>query len=154
MQPQAEAIARLQSRLGHTFRDGDLLQQALTHTSSGQPHMERLEFLGDAVLGVVIAEALYCRYPEEPEGRLTRMRAALVCRAGLLKVARVWQIDAMLSVGAGERDEQGHIRSVSICANAVEAVIGALFLDAGWPAVRAAVIEAWQSQLSAAATLD
>lgn len=116
--------------------------------------MERLEFLGDAVLGMIIAEALYRRFPLEEEGMLTRMRAALVCRAGLLQVASDWDIDPMLRVGPGERDEKGGIRSNSICANAVEAVIGALFLDAGWTVVRDVVTKAWQAQLAVADSAD
>ncbi len=116
--------------------------------------MERLEFLGDAVLGMIIAEALYRRFPLEDEGKLTRMRAALVCRAGLLQVAKAWDIDPLLRVGPGERDETGRVRSNSICANAVEAVIGALFLDAGWTVVRELVLHAWQAQLAGAGKAD
>jgi len=151
---ETTAPSPLESRLGYRFLDPGLLQQALTHTSTGLPHMERLEFLGDAVLGMIIAEELYRRFPQEEEGKLTRMRASLVCRAGLLQVAGDWEVDALLQVGAGERDESGHIRSVSICANAVEAVIGALFLDAGWPVVRKVVAQAWQAQLDRAGTAD
>jgi len=147
-------LGRLEARLGHTFLDPGLLSQALTHTSAALPHMERLEFLGDAVLGMIIAEELYRRFPLEEEGKLTRMRAALVCRAGLLQVAGDWEIETLLSVGSGERDEAGRVRSVSICANAVEAVIGALFLDAGWPAVRDIVAHAWHAQLEKAGMAD
>jgi len=146
--------SRLEAILGHTFHDSSLLQQALTHTSSGLPHMERLEFLGDAVLGMIIAETLYSRFPDEKEGTMTRMRAALVCRDGLLQVAEAWDIDSLLIVGPGERDVAGRIRSESICANAVEAVIGALFLDAGWAAVRDTVVYAWQLQLDKAGQAD
>ena len=136
------------------FADAALLQQALTHTSTSLPHMERLEFLGDAVLGMIIAEELYRRFPIEEEGKLTRMRAALVCRAGLLQVASDWDIDPLLAVGPGERDASGRIRSESICANAVEAVIGALFLDAGWTVVHDIVAQAWQAQLAGADSAD
>jgi len=150
----AAETSRLEALLGHSFHDAGLLRQALTHTSTGLPHMERLEFLGDAVLDMVIAEDLYRRFPSEEEGRLTRMRAALVCRDGLLRVAAAWDVDPLLSVGPGERDESGSIRSQSICANAVEAVIGALFLDAGWDAVRDAVIRAWSADLQSADQAD
>lgn len=146
--------ARLEALLGHRFHDGSLLRQALTHTSAELPHMERLEFLGDAVLDMVVAEELYRRFPLEKEGRLTLMRATLVCRAGLLKVARDWGIDPLLIVGQGERDGAGRIRSESICANAVEAVIGALFLDAGWDAARSVVLRAWSEQLRRADQAD
>jgi len=148
------SASRLESQLGHSFRDASLLQQALTHTSAELPHMERLEFLGDAVLGMIIAEELYRRFPIEEEGKLTRMRAALVCRAGLLQVARLWDVDSLLVVGPGERNAAGKVRSESICANAVEAVIGALFLDAGWPLVQQIVVQAWQSQLAGAGKAD
>lgn len=147
-------MSDFETRLGYRFRDPALLQQALTHTSADTTHMERLEFLGDAVLGLVIAEELYRRFPSEAEGRLTRMRAALVCRAGLLKVAADWQIEPELCVGPGERDAEGRVRSPSICANAVEAVVGALFLDAGWPAVRDLVARAWAEQLAGAGRID
>ena len=81
----SRALSGFEARLGYSFRDPALLQQALTHTSADTTHMERLEFLGDAVLGLVIAEELYRRFPDEAEGRLTRMRASLVCRDGLLE---------------------------------------------------------------------
>jgi ribonuclease III len=144
----------LESCLGHTFHDKQLLQQALTHTSAAVAHMERLEFLGDAVLGTMIAEELYRHFPDAEEGRLTRMRAALVCRAALLQVAADWGIEELLTVGPGERDGDGRIRSASICANAVEAVIGALFLDAGWEAARKLVAGAWRSQLDSVGSGD
>ncbi len=144
----------LAARIGHVFAQPDLLQQALTHASTGVAHLERLEFLGDAVLGMVIAEALYRRFPEVEEGALTRMRAALVCRDGLLRVADAWKIDAFLAVGPGERDNEGNIRSVSIVANAVEAVIGAVFLDAGWQTAKQLVLRAWQAHLDTVADSD
>ncbi|HCS12454.1 MAG TPA: ribonuclease III [Zetaproteobacteria bacterium] len=146
--------SRLESQLGYSFHDAGLLQQALTHTSVELPHMERLEFLGDAVLDMIISEALYSRFPLEQEGKLTLMRAGLVCRAGLLQVAADWDIDPLLNVGPGERDIAGRIRSQSICANAVEAVIGALFLDAGWDVVRAVILRSWDAQLAGADKAD
>ncbi len=152
-EPDTDA-SRLESLLGHTFDDNRLLQQALTHTSAAVEHMERLEFLGDAVLGIIITEELFHRFPDATEGRLTRMRAALVCRAALLRVAADWRVEALLVVGPGERDADGRIRSTSICANAVEAVIGALFLDAGWEVVRKLVSTAWQAQLDSVGTSD
>ncbi|MDQ6965475.1 MAG: ribonuclease III [Mariprofundaceae bacterium] len=154
MTVSSEQASRLELQLGYSFHDFSLLQQALTHTSADLPHMERLEFLGDAVLDMVIAEELYRRFPLEQEGRLTRMRAALVCRAGLLQVATAWDIDPLLTVGPGEREASGRIRSQSICANAVEAVIGALFLDGGWDVVREAVAGAWSAQLTGADKAD
>ncbi|MDQ6972193.1 MAG: ribonuclease III [Mariprofundaceae bacterium] len=154
MDSRAEDMSKLASRMGYAFSGKALLEQALTHSSAGQVHLERLEFLGDAVLGMIIADELYRRFPEEQEGKLTRMRAALVCRNGLLKVAGDWQLDALLQVGPGERDQAGRVRSPSICANAVEALIGATFLDAGWTLARALVARAWQMQLETAGEAD
>ncbi|MDQ6988083.1 MAG: ribonuclease III [Mariprofundaceae bacterium] len=145
---------KLAACIGHAFAQPDLLQQALTHASTGKAHLERLEFLGDAVLGMVIADELYRRFPQVGEGVLTRMRAALVCRDGLLRVADAWDIGSFLSVGPGERDGEGKVRSASIAANAVEAVIGAVFLDAGWQATRAVVLRAWKKQLATVADND
>jgi len=144
---QKTAVHELEARIGHVFGDADLLQQALTHASANAPHMERLEFLGDAVLGVVIAEALYCQFPDVEEGALTRMRAALVCRDGLLVVARAWAVDGLLTVGCGERDSRNKVRAASIIANAVEAIIGAVFLDGGWQKARETVLGAWGERL-------
>jgi len=144
---QRAAMHALEARIGYTFRDANLLQQALTHASTHAPHMERLEFLGDAVLGVVIAEALYRRFPDVEEGALTRMRASLVRRDGLLVVARAWAVDGLLNVGCGERDSRKKVRAVSIVANAVEAIIGAVFLDGGWQKARETVLNAWESRL-------
>lgn len=154
MNETATDVSRLEFHLGYAFHDKQLLQQALTHTSAAAAHMERLEFLGDAVLGIIITEELYRRFPDATEGKLTRMRAALVCRAALLRVAADWRVEALLMVGPGERDADGRIRSASICANAVEAVIGALFLDADWETVRKLVADAWQSRLDAAGSSD
>jgi len=148
------AASELESRIGHVFHDSSLLEQALTHASSGLPHLERLEFLGDAVLGMIVADELYRRFPEEDEGMLTRMRAVLVCRAGLLQVATDWGLDRLLEVGPGERNKAGVVRSASICANAVEAVIGAVFLDAGWPVAQGLVLQAWQMQFNHVAEAD
>lgn len=144
----------MELQLGHTFQDKRLLQQALSHTSAAVEHMERLEFLGDAVLGVIITDELYRLFPDATEGRLTRLRAALVCRAALLEVAADWGVDDLLMVGPGERDAAGRVRSSSIRANAVEAVIGALFLDAGWEAARRLVTDTWQPQLGSVSSTD
>ncbi len=116
--------------LGHRFRDPALLELALTHRSHGSRHNERLEFLGDSVLGLVVTEALYERFPELPEGRLSRMRASLVRRETLAEVARALDLGAWLRMGAGELRSGGFSRS-STLADALEAVMGALYLDAG-----------------------
>jgi len=115
----------------------------LTHRSISGEHMERIEFLGDAVLGLIIAASLYEQFPNAAEGELTRMRATLVCKNGLLTIAQRWGLASYLHVGVGERDKGGNIKSASITANAVESVIGAVFLDGGWSSVRSLVLNAW-----------
>ncbi len=132
-----------------------VLKRALTHCSSGDPlHMERLEFLGDAVLGLVIAEYLHHQFPNKTEGHLTRLRAHLVCRASLLQVAKSWQLADYLRVGEGERTGQGQLKSPSIAANAVESIIGATFKTLGFDAARALILRAWQFLFEALASLD
>jgi len=136
----------LQKRIGYNFSDTALLDRALTHRSVSQTHMERLEFLGDSVLGLVISEYLHHKFPEEDEGNLSRMRASVVRREGLLKVAESWDLFSCLNVGEGERHGRG-VKSVSIAANAVEAIIGAVFSDGGWLVARQVVLQAWEPLL-------
>jgi len=128
----------LERRIGHRFKDPALLAQALTHRSFGSPHNERLEFLGDGVIGCVIAEELYARFPEIAEGELSRLRASLVREAALAGVARAIGLSAFLRLGEGEVSSGGAERS-SILADALEAAFGAVFLDGGYDAVRACV---------------
>ncbi len=109
--------------------------------------MERMEFLGDAVLGMIIAARLYEQFPYAAEGELTRMRAVLVCKSGLLAIARRWCLSQHLHVGDGERGKDENIKSTSIVANAVEAVIGAVFLDGGWESARTLVLKGWADLL-------
>ncbi|MDX8396928.1 MAG: ribonuclease III [Mariprofundaceae bacterium] len=133
----------LEKSLGLCFKQPQLLTRALTHCSFSTEHMERLEFLGDAVLGVVVAEYLHDRFPVEAEGQLSRLRAALVRKESLFIVAQSWHLASYLRVGEGERNQQG-VKSNSIVANAVESVIGALFKDAGWDAAKALILQAWK----------
>ena len=130
----------LRDRLGHAFRRPELLAQALTHRSFGARHNERLEFVGDAVLNCAIAAVLYRRFPEIPEGDLSRVRASLVNRDTLAALARTLDVGAAVRLGEGELRSGGATRP-SILADALEAVFGAIFLDAGFDAA-AAVIEA------------
>jgi len=116
--------------------------------------MERMEFLGDAVLGMIIAARLYEQFPYAAEGELTRMRAVLVCKNGLLAIARKWCLSAHLHVGDGERGKDGNVKSVSIVANTVEAVIGTVFLDGGWESARTLVLKAWADLLHNADQAD
>lgn len=116
--------------LGHSFKDASLLQTALTHRSVGVDNNERLEYLGDAILGFVIAEALYRQFPNAAEGSLTRLRASLVKRETLAELAREANLGELIMLGTGELKSGGWRRD-SILANAMEAVIGAIYLDAG-----------------------
>jgi len=145
--PDASTLTGLQGRIGYQFRDPQLLQRSLTHRSHSAEHMERLEFLGDAVLGLTMAEHLHARFSTEDEGGLSRMRASLVCKESLGVIARQWQLADELQVGDGERTQQGSIRSASIASNAVEAVIGAIFVDGGWDAAREVILRAWREML-------
>ena len=126
-------------RIGHRFAHPALLDQALTHRSAGAPHNERLEFLGDALVNLIVAEALYQRWPQADEGALTRARAALVRESALAPIARALELGARLTLGPGEMKSGGHRRD-SILADALEAVVGAIYLDAGFEACRAAVL--------------
>ncbi|MCC6202141.1 MAG: ribonuclease III [Gammaproteobacteria bacterium] len=112
---------------------------ALTHSSSGREHNERLEFLGDAVLGSLVAGELYGRYPSADEGTLTRARATLVNRRTLARIARSIDIPARLLLGGGEARNRGGERD-SILAGALEALIGAIYLDAGYLTCKQAVL--------------
>jgi ribonuclease-3 len=131
--------AALEKRLGHRFADPALLQQALTHRSFGPVHNERLEFLGDGVLGCAIAQELYARFPHLPEGKLTRLRASLVREEALVDVAVGLQLGEFLRRGEGEVASDPEPRA-SILADAVEALVGAVFLDAGYEAARKSVL--------------
>lgn len=134
-------------RLGHRFEKPELLQQALRHRSAGSPHNERLEFLGDALVNLVIAEALYQRWPKADEGTLTRARASLVRESSLAELARQLELGERLELGPGEMKSGGHRRD-SILADAVEAVIGAIHLDAGFDTCREVVLGWFESSLA------
>ena len=126
-------------RLGYRFVDEQLLEQALTHRSAGGTHNERLEFLGDAVLGMVVARSLYEQKPGAREGALSRYRSRLVRKETLAEVARDLDLGTQLRMGAGEHRSGGHQRS-AVLADALEALFGAVLLDGG-VAAAAAVID-------------
>ncbi len=131
-----DAEADLTRRVGYTFRDPSLLDRALTHASCKDvenPSNERLEFLGDAVLGLVVAHFLYSAFPDMEEGPLTRVRSAVVSAQSLTELAREVGLDRALRIGRGLRREE---LPPSVLANSVEALIGAMFLDGGLPAAR------------------
>lgn len=133
-----EDRARLCKLLGYRFTAEDLLDDALTHRSAGRDNNERLEFLGDAVLGLVIAAELYLRNPEPSEGVLTRWRATLVKKQTLAEIAREISLGDYLVLGSGELKSGGRRRD-SILADTLEALIGAIYLDSGLPAARTVI---------------
>lgn len=138
---------RLARLLGHQFRREELLDQALTHRSAGGVNNERLEFLGDALIGFVVAESLIGRLPHADEGTLSRMRAALVKRESLAELARGIGLGDYLRLGAGELRTGGHTRD-SILGDALEAVLGAVYLDAGFEAARAVAMGLFREPLA------
>jgi ribonuclease-3 len=134
----------LEKRLGYRFKRMDLLELALTHRSfaneHGVPeHYERLEFLGDAVLGLVAAEWLYANHPELPEGELSKLKAQLVSGNTLAKYAEEMELGSALRIGVGE-DRSGGRAKTSLLADSMEAVFGAMFLDGGLEVARAAIL--------------
>jgi ribonuclease-3 len=138
-------LEALQRALGHSFRDLDLLRRALTHSSYVNEHPEdrvgdnqRLEFLGDAVLDFVAGAWVYRHYPDFNEGRMTRLRAALVRTRTLARLARQVGIGQALRLGHGEEEAGGRKREANLC-DAFEAVVGALYLDGGLAAAEAFV---------------
>lgn len=133
------AAQGLLKRFPHRFADASLVETALTHRSASRAHNERLEFLGDAVVGLLVAEALYARFPNRTEGELTRMRAELVREASLAGMAREIELGDAVRLGPGELKSGGWRRD-SILADTFEALIGAVWLDAGPEAARLALM--------------
>ncbi len=123
-------LDKLQKRLGYQFKNISLLENALTHRSVGGPNNERLEFLGDAVLSQIIAEALYRRHPKAREGELSRMRSSLVRGDQIAELAKCLDLSLCIRLGAGEQKSGGQHRH-SILADTFEAIIGAIYLDGG-----------------------
>lgn len=142
----------LESDLGHTFADPKLLRLALTHRSvsaedPSRKDNERLEFLGDAVLQLVVTDLLYHEYPRLAEGQMAKVRAAVVSRPTLASIARSMGVGEHLELAAGE-ERTGGRRKDSILADAVEAIIGAVYLDAGLEASRALILRHWSGIIS------
>jgi ribonuclease III len=151
----ADAAKAIEARLGHRFADRRLLTEALTHSSAiargrGRRSNERLEFLGDRVLGLVIADLLLARYPAEGEGDLSRRYAALVRREALAEVAADLGAAPWLVVGRSE-EEAGGRSNPALLANVVEALIGALYLDAGLAVAAGFIRQHWLPRLEAMA---
>ena len=134
----AKRRKEIEHRIGYTFHNPALLEKALTHSSYSNEHRlgklnnnERLEFLGDAVLEVVSSEFLYKKYPERPEGELTKQRASMVCEQTLALCARDLELGSYLLLGRGE-DMTGGRERASVTSDAMEAMIGAIYLDGGF----------------------
>lgn len=141
-----DAAHRIARGLGHEFDDPALLHRALTHRSAGAANNERLEFLGDSLLNSIVAIELFRRRPQAPEGELSRMRAALVRGETLAGIARELEVSPALVMGEGERKSGGHRRE-SILADAVEALVGAVFLDSDFETTRALVLRLFAERL-------
>jgi ribonuclease-3 len=141
-------LAWVRERLGYEPRDAALFSAALTHRSAAGPNNERLEFLGDAVLNLLIAQELYSAFPRATEGDLSRLRARLVSREPLAEIALDLGVGATLQLGSGEL-KSGGFRRQSILADAFEALCGALFLDGGLATVAAVVARLFAARIAA-----
>lgn len=139
-------LAGFAATIGHVFRDENLLRRALTHRSYAADHNERLEFLGDSILNCTIALELYRKFPQLSEGDLSRLRAGLVSQPALARVAGEIRLGQRLLLGEGEM-KSGGVRRPSILADALEAVIGATFLDSGFEAAQRVVRTLFASAL-------
>ena len=148
-------LASLEARLGHVFRDGELLRRALTHVSApdssgpGRSHSyQRLEFLGDRVLGVVVAEMLYEAYPMATEGELSMRLAKLVRRETCAAVAAEWDVGPHVVLGMGEARGGGR-KKAAILSDVCESLIGAIYLDGGFDAAKGLVVRSWSERMNA-----
>lgn len=141
-----EGLERLCRKLNYYFAEPALLRHALTHRSAAKENNERLEFLGDSILSFLIADFLYARFPRAQEGKLSRLRAALVKGETLAEIARELGIGDYLILGPGELKSGGY-RRTSILADAFEAIIGAVYLDGGLEACRKLVTSFYQERL-------
>lgn len=161
MDRQHETLAALEDRLGYTFSDPSLLVEALTHSSfsaeHGAPSYERLEFLGDAILGLATASMIFDTFPDASEGEMTKLRASVVDQRSLASVGRHRGIPDHIKVGRGEERSGGRDRD-SIVSDVVEAILGAVYIDGGWEPVERLIRREWRSVIderaSGSATTD
>ncbi|RTR34675.1 ribonuclease III [Shewanella atlantica] len=140
-------MPRLCRTLGYEFNDQSLLEHALTHRSASSKHNERLEFLGDSILSIIISDALFHQFPKATEGDLSRMRATLVCGKMLAEIGFEFKLGDYLNLGPGEL-KSGGFRRESIIADAVEAIIGAVYLDSDVEKCRRLVLSWYESRLA------
>jgi ribonuclease III len=142
------SLEEVEAKIGHVFRDRDLLVQALTHISAVTSERrtgsyQRLEFLGDRVLGLVVSAMIYASFPSADEGDMSRRLAALVRRETCADMARAWDLGSAVRLGESEAKSGGRNKP-AILADICEAVIGAVFLDGGYPAAEAVILSAWE----------
>lgn len=147
-----DVLDACEATLGYRFSDPELLRRCLTHASASRTRLEsneRLEFLGDAVLGVVVCEALYDRYPESPEGELTRIKSEVVSRSTCARMSRRMNLDGYMLLGKGIA-AHGRIPG-SVLAAVFESLIGGIYLDGGFDAARAFVLRCVAEEIALAA---
>ncbi|MSZ88806.1 MAG: ribonuclease III [Actinobacteria bacterium] len=152
----SDALAALIDRLGHPFSEPGPIQLALTHRSwcaehAGDSSNERLEFLGDAVLGLIVTDHIFTTHPEMPEGSLAKLRAAIVCEPSLASVAAELGVGSALRLGKGEAASGGREKA-SILSDAMEAIIGAVFVDGGIDSARDVVLDLFGDRIAHEAT--
>lgn len=148
-----KALSILEAKLNYRFSNQALIEEAMTHSSYAnekggkkRPHNERLEFLGDSVLSLIISDYLFHRYPHLPEGELTKVRAAVVCEPTLAEYASRWSLGDFITFGRGEAQTGGKTRP-SILADAFEAVIAAVYLDGGFSKTQKLVLDTMESAI-------
>ena len=134
-------LVQLQTTLAYQFKNSQLLKQALTHRSFGADNNERLEFLGDALLDLIVGESLFNQHPGADEGNLSRLRSSIVNKSALAGIGKEWNLGEHMLLGAGELKSGGRSRD-SILADTVEAVVAAVYLDGGLAACRK-LVDAW-----------
>lgn len=153
----SKPISELEARLKYTFKNRSLLETALTHPSYGADHhtqhYQRLEFLGDAILEMLVSRYLYFDMPEEQEGRLTRTRAALVCEEALVEIARGYDIGAHMFLSVGE-ERSGGREKPSILSDMMESVLAAVYLDGGLSAAEALVRDMYEGRIDRFTQID
>ena len=146
MKHDKNKLVALQKQINYSFKNIDLLIHALTHRSANKIHNERLEYLGDSILSYVIAEALFERFPKVDEGGLSQMRSSLVCGETLAKMGQNFNIGDSMILGPGELKSGGHRRE-SIISDAVEAIIGAIYLDSDIQTIKQLILAWYQTRL-------
>ena len=151
--PKSQKFNELQKKIKYEFRDKSLLIEALTHKSfcinenKSIPHNERLEYLGDAVLGFILAERLMFRFQTDNEGLLSKKRASLVNQEIFMNKARVYELQNLLILGPGEKEQESHLKP-RILASAFEALIGAMYLDSSFEDIKKWIIEEFESDIN------